>query len=281
MKTHIKRLTLSDARRCLDLTEAVKWSQTLDDWKRLLSWSGDGAYGMMHRTSTLAATTLVFRYGIERAWIGTVITHPRFQRQGLATQLMETAMAGLKREGVREIMLDATQMGQPLYEKFGFRVVYPVDIFMGAAVSQPRAAAERYQPAHLTELLALDREVFGADRSRILKTLLKDFPAWVDYEGDVLQGYLIGQIKDVESAHIGPWIHRSPQGAEKLLQTALNHLAGRVIRLDIAEKNQNSQDIAIKYGFEKKRSCSRMIFGEATPTIHHALYYSKAMFATG
>lgn len=281
MKTHIKRLTLSDARRCLELTQAVQWNQTLEDWKRLIQWSGDGAYGMIHRTSVLVATTLVFRYGTDRAWIGTVITHPRFQRQGLAAQLMETAMTELKKSGVREIMLDATGMGQPLYQKFGFRPLYPIGIFMGAAVPQESTPAQRYQPTHLADVLALDKEIFGADRSRIIQTLVKDFPAWVDFQNGSLQGYIVGKAQNADYAYIGPWMHRKPEGAEILLQTALHHLAGRIVRVDIAEKNPAGQEIAVKYGLEQKRTCTRMIFGEVTPTIQHEQYYGKAMLAIG
>lgn len=281
MKTHIKRLTLSDARRCLELTQAIQWSQTLEDWKRLIQWSGDGAYGMVHRTSVLVATTLVFRYGTDRAWIGAVITHPRFQRQGLAAQLMETALNELKKSGVREIMLDATGMGQPLYQKFGFRPLYPIGIFMGAAMPQEATPAQRYQPTHLADVLALDREIFGADRSRTIQTLVNDFPTWVDYQNGRLQGYIIGKAQNADHAYIGPWMHQTPEGAEILLQTALHHLAGRIVRVDIAEKNPAGQEIVMKYGLEQKRICTRMILGDAVPTIQHGQYYGKAMLAIG
>lgn len=281
MKTHIKRLTAADAQNCHALTQAVKWNNSLSECKRLIEWSGEGALGMYHRGAVLAATTFFFRYGTDRAWFGMVITHPKFQRQGLASQLMDTALTTLKRYGVREIMLDATPLGQPLYEKFRFRALYPVDIYMASPAEQENPTAERYQPAYLEEVLALDKHVFGADRSRVLKTLLETFPAWVDVQEGQVQGFIISKLKDNDSAHVGPWIHHTPQGAETLLRTALHNLQGRKVRLDVSSRHTIAQNLVRQYGAEKLRSCMRMIVGDGQPTIRHDLYYAKTMFATG
>ena len=281
LKTHIRRLTVADALKCQELSQRVEWQLTVNEWKRYIEWSGSGAYAMVHRVSVIAATTLIFRYGTDRAWIGAVITNPRFQRQGLASQLMETALTELKRNKVREIMLDATAMGRPLYEKFGFRAAYSVDIFSTVAHPQPDPTAERYQPTYLNDILALDRQVFGADRSRVIKAMLEDYPAWVDTENGVLQGYIIGKTRDAENVHLGPWIHQHPEGAEKLLQTALHHLKERKVRIDVSERNPAGQEIVKRYGAERLRSTTRMILGDSEPTIQHDHYYAKAQFATG
>src|SRR5205823_102887 len=68
----------------------------------------------------LAATITAVTYQSGLAWIGMVLTAARFRRQGLASALMEHTLDYLGRKPVDWIKLDATSIGQPLYERFGF-----------------------------------------------------------------------------------------------------------------------------------------------------------------
>ena len=60
--------------------------------------------------------------GGKTAYIGCMYTAPVFRRQGVASRLLEFLLAELKEQGCGHIMLHATDMGRPLYEKFGFEV---------------------------------------------------------------------------------------------------------------------------------------------------------------
>src|SRR5437016_12880203 len=69
----------------------------------------------------VVATATLLCYGSRLAWIGMVLTRPDYRRRGFAQRLVQTALersAALKIESVK---LDATQEGQPLYEKLGFK----------------------------------------------------------------------------------------------------------------------------------------------------------------
>jgi GNAT superfamily N-acetyltransferase len=56
-----------------------------------------------------------------RALVQNVYTEPEFRRQGLARQLMVTAIAWCRDQGLRSISLHASDFGRPLYEDLGFR----------------------------------------------------------------------------------------------------------------------------------------------------------------
>ncbi|WP_455716851.1 GNAT family N-acetyltransferase [Anaerosporobacter sp.] len=56
----------------------------------------------------------------KRAHIMNVYTHENYRRQGIALKMLELLIEEAKQMGVTEISLDATELGRPLYEKFGF-----------------------------------------------------------------------------------------------------------------------------------------------------------------
>ena len=59
--------------------------------------------------------------GARRGNILNVYTAPEHRRQGLARQLMQTALAWCRAHGIRAVILHASDEGRPLYEALGFR----------------------------------------------------------------------------------------------------------------------------------------------------------------
>ena len=55
------------------------------------------------------------------AYIGNMFTYPEYRRQGIATKLFALSVEAAKDAAYREICLDATEMGRPIYEKYGFK----------------------------------------------------------------------------------------------------------------------------------------------------------------
>jgi GNAT superfamily N-acetyltransferase len=55
------------------------------------------------------------------AYIGNMFTYPEYRNQGIATKLFSLTVDTAKELGCKEILLDATNMGKPLYKKYGFR----------------------------------------------------------------------------------------------------------------------------------------------------------------
>lgn len=55
-----------------------------------------------------------------KAYIMNMYTNPDYRRLGIAYKTLELLVADAKERGVKAISLEATDMGRPLYEKFGF-----------------------------------------------------------------------------------------------------------------------------------------------------------------
>lgn len=55
-----------------------------------------------------------------KAYIMNMYTNPDYRRLGIAYKTLELLVADAREKGVKAISLEATNMGRPLYEKFGF-----------------------------------------------------------------------------------------------------------------------------------------------------------------
>lgn len=56
------------------------------------------------------------------AYIGNMFTIPTFRKQGIASHILSLLINEAKTRGCQRIVLNTTDMGRPLYEKYGFGV---------------------------------------------------------------------------------------------------------------------------------------------------------------
>lgn len=56
----------------------------------------------------------------KKAYIMNMYVRPDYRRQGIATKMLDLLVEDAKVKGINAISLEATRMGRPLYEKYGF-----------------------------------------------------------------------------------------------------------------------------------------------------------------
>ena len=56
----------------------------------------------------------------KKAYIMNMYTAPEYRRRGIALHTLDLLVKDAKEQGVSHISLEATDMGRPLYEKYGF-----------------------------------------------------------------------------------------------------------------------------------------------------------------
>src|SRR5260370_18807817 len=170
-------MTVDDIPAGLRLCRASGWNQLESDWRVFLNWNpstcrvgeGDG---------NVVGTIAALRYGDSFTWLSMILVEPTERGAGIGTRLL----ALLRQDCVR---LDATPLGQPIYARNDFVDEYPL-IRMTATVHAVDFdnVPSCVRPMHeedLEHVLLRDRAVFGADRSRLLRSLFQLAPryAWI------------------------------------------------------------------------------------------------------
>jgi GNAT superfamily N-acetyltransferase len=275
-------MTAEDGARGAALVKKIGWSQTAATWEQTIRWSGDGSF-CLATDDELLATVIVICYGTNLAWIGMVVTHPDYQRQGLARQMMDVGLEYTRKRGIRTVMLDASQMGYPLYVKLGFQPLYKIEVFEGMATpsanSNATHTARELTEADIPGIVDLDTRLFGVARPMMVRDLVETGRGWVMGEPGNIQGYLITKPSN-QSISIGPWYHQSPEGAEALLESAIAATQGSVLKVHIPETNTVAKAIVNRHGLQFNRFVTRMVLSGEVPG-RMERQYSVAALATG
>ena len=270
-------LQASDLSAAHQLSCQAGWNQTPADWQRLLAWEPEGCF-VLALDGAIAGTVTTTRYGSRLAWIGMLLVDAALRRRGFGQRLLLHALSWLGDTGVGVVMLDATPLGQPLYERLGFRPQCLLDRWQGvasAAVSGRRTS--KLGPAGLSSaLLDLDQRAFGLDRSRLLRDLQTAPKAQSIAIGAVeaTSGYVLLRPGS-QCWHVGPLVAEDGDTAERLLQAALAALDGQPVEVDVP-RLQAAQEIVRRAGLSPARPFVRMLRGGPAPPVDWSLIYASA-----
>ena len=110
-------------------------------------------------------------------WIGTIWVAPAWRGQGLGRRLTEVPIEAAEAEGCRTLVLVATSVGRPLYERLGFEVQTTYRIVEaaglapdapGADTADPARIVRAWRPDDLDAMAALDAAATGEERRHLL-----------------------------------------------------------------------------------------------------------------
>jgi ribosomal protein S18 acetylase RimI-like enzyme len=105
-------------------------------------------------------------------WIGALGVAPESRRHGLGRALTEAAVARLRERGASTVLLFATDMGRPLYERLGFVAEGAATAWRGTAgATAGSVTVRRLREDDRAAVAALDRIATGEDRSNLLDAL--------------------------------------------------------------------------------------------------------------
>jgi GNAT superfamily N-acetyltransferase len=254
----IRRLTSDDLDFAFFLKEQAGWNQTRGDWRRFLRLQPDGCF--LAEWDGRPAGTVVTCVFDSVAWIAMMLVDASLRGRGLGRALMEQALAFAEEQGAESVRLDATPLGQPLYERLGFTPDFWLTRYGGKAEEEPHVEREGY-PVAITanDAASLDLEVIGADRRKLLAALWEEQPGWGVFGDGRLRGYCTGRPGSV-AVQIGPCIADAAVGPF-LLQDAFRRFSGQNAFIDIPEKNEPANRAAQAVGLSPRRRLLRMTRG--------------------
>ncbi len=259
MSSRLRQMTARDLPAGMRLKEIAGWNQTHGDWERFLNASPQGCF-VAETDGEVVGTAATISYEGRFAWIGMVLVDPAVRGQGIGTKLLEKAIEYLDGCGIPSMKLDATPQGKPIYEKLGFASEYEIERWQ---LQRPPAPDAAFGASSITEeMLDYDREIFGADRSALLRSIALEHPAFVlqTRSQGKLTGYSLGRRGELAD-HFGPWVAQEESSAHQLLDEFLVRSRRDKVFVDGMKNSSWAMKLLRQRGFQFSRCLTRMYRG--------------------
>jgi GNAT superfamily N-acetyltransferase len=274
----IRLLQESDIPAAMQLKEFAGWNQTEDDWRRLVGLESRGCFAAL-LNGELVGTTTTTTYDEQLAWIGMVLVRPENRRQGIAMKLMQTALDYLEGK-VPTVKLDATADGQRVYQRLGFEVESVIERWSGIASPLLAADSDGIETAadldieEQRELLILDQQAFGANRSRLVEMLIENSciePVLARKADGRLSGYALAR-RGSAADYVGPVVSSNVEHVGPLLDVVLSQLAGRPVYVDVNTAFPGGREMLADRKLVKQRDLIRMRYGKRNNRTSSAVF---------
>jgi len=254
---HVRTMLLADESLGLRLKTQAGWNQTSADWCRVREMEPEGCF-VAELDGQGVGTTVTTRLG-DVAWIAMVLVEESLRGRGIGTRLMEHALAHLDAQELPTIRLDATPLGQPLYEKLGFQAEYELVRMQGVSGGGATCHTRSLTAPQLEGAIRLDTQVTGTDRSRLLRRLFGERPEAVAglFRDGQLSAYHALRHGSL-ATQIGPAIATDAESGLILLNEALLRCPAGPVFIDIPVDNQPACHWAEVHGFTMQRRLMRM-----------------------
>jgi GNAT superfamily N-acetyltransferase len=136
-------------------------------------------------------------------------------------------------------------------------------------------------PDDLDEVAALDAEIFGANRRRLLELILPCAElAIVRRRYESVVASLLASPTD-RGFRIGPCVALGQADARRLIEAAISAAAGRPVLIGLPALNTEALDVLAELGFEQGSSPVRMRLGPPIAAGDPARVFAISSGATG
>jgi hypothetical protein len=246
-------MTLADVASGLRLGAQNGWNQLEADWRRQLAAEAEGRV-------VGTACACVFD---SVAWINLVLVDAAWRGQGIGTRLMMHVLAFLDKRNVPSVRLDATPLGQPIYEKLGFVREYQLTRFAGVpgdGLGNPSYNLEKPVRLHsqLTDVISLDRQITATNRDKLWRHLQHEPGVEMGATRSSDGVLAVAAFRPGARAwHIGPCLGETG-ACRTLLAHICTTLAGKPVYLDVPNDNRAAIDFAYAAELAPQRPLTRM-----------------------
>jgi GNAT superfamily N-acetyltransferase len=259
---NIHKLSAADIPFGLRLTAQNHWNQLECDWRRQLDLEPEGCF-LAERAGLPIGTACCCVFD-DIAWINLVLVDKAQRGRGVGTALLRHVVQYVEARGVvASIRLDATPLGQPIYEKFGFLGDFTLTRFEGTlpAAFQEAPGVEAMTRADLAAVCRLDEAVTKTRREKLLRLLIEAYPeAARKFAPDgEMEGYSLAR-PGAHAWQLGP-IQGSPQAGRVLVLDAARRFAGQPVYLDVPADHAEAVALAQALGLTPQRPFLRMSRG--------------------
>jgi ribosomal protein S18 acetylase RimI-like enzyme len=259
----IRTMRSDDIPYALRLTDQEKWGVTRRDLTRILKLDPKGSLVATSGSRRVALITTT-RYGRKLAWIGNVIVDRNYRGAHIGQTLVQNAVKYLRKSNVEHVALYCFDENVEFYRRLGFLRDVPFARLRRRPIPFRSASAATVAPQALPlwVVMSVDKKAFGADRSRLIRMVLRTKAAWYlgFSNGPSANSYLLVK-KYKEMYELGPWVCVSPPEAQpsKMLRLVLAKTAGKPIEVSCL-RNHQAFGLFKKYGFRVMSHGYRMYY---------------------
>jgi predicted N-acetyltransferase YhbS len=224
------------------------------------------------RDGLMAGVAGCIRFG-RTGWLGNVAVDDDFRGQGLGRAMSQTAVDCLHQAGVETVLLTATGLGKPIYERLGF-ADEGVSYGIWEQQQPPILGCDRpatVQPGQIDAVIRQDAEATGEDRGSYLAPFADRARV---VAGRPQDGYWVALPWGG-----GPVIAASRAAARPLIVEMIRTSPGS--RLAFPELNVHGGALAVSLGFHLARRVHRMRLGPPVPGYRPGMIYNAFSLAAG
>jgi GNAT superfamily N-acetyltransferase len=255
-------MQVGDIISAMKLSTAEGWNQTEKDWSLFIENSANVCL-VAEADNKVVGTTTAINYSNIVAWIAMVLVDKEYRGKGVSKTLLENILVRLR--SCKSIKLDATAAGQRVYKKLEFLDEYKIARMTNLDVNQlafndySDVSPEPIQVTNISEVVAFDEMVFGANRSVLIESLIKEYPgkSWMLKRKNKINGIVLGR-NGSKYHHVGPVLASNTYDAKILVAKALTELSHRSCVIDVLCDKEELVEWLHSLGFIKQREFIRM-----------------------
>jgi len=213
--------------------------------------------------STIAGigALIVFQH---TAWLAHIIVDAGFRNRGIGYQIVETLLNHLKETGISTCLLTATELGQPVYIRAGFKNIAEY-IFLNREKPWQKATVSPnivdFTEEFRQDIYKMDMQATGEGRERLLYPFLKNARLYI--KNNILMGYLIPGLRE------GLIIAENEEAGFALMNAKYATVDKAILPAD----NKAGIEFLLKRGFaDSGKKGTRMILGKEVPWKPEMIY---------
>jgi len=187
------------------------------------------------------------------AWLAHIIVDPEFRNRGIGYQIVATLLEDLKKSGVETCLLTATELGQPVYIRAGFRNVAEY-IFLNREKPWEEVPVSPnlvdFREEFRQDIYKMDSLATGESRELLLSPFLKNTKLYV--RDNRMMGYFMPELRE------GLIIAENEEAGYALLSAKY----AKADKAALPADNKEGVDFLLKHGFaDSRKKGTRMILG--------------------